>query len=645
MLGALTVVLLTAQVSIIPKPVSLTMGEGSFPITAQTMIVAPKEESALAQHIRDWLKPAMGFEMEVRTKKAKNCIELKLNSKLQDLGTEGYTLVVDEDGVHIEAFGEAGLFYGFQTLRQLLPSDIYRKSPIRDDWQVPCVSIRDYPRFSWRGSHIDVARHFMPKEFLLKYIDLLAMHKMNVLHLHLTDDQGWRIEIKKYPKLTEVGSVSDFANQPVTGSDGEPHIDSQPHGGFYTQDDIREIVAYAADRFITVVPEIEMPGHCQAAIAAYPELGNTAQQLQVGTTYGVSDNVFNVNDSTIKFLEDVLDEVMALFPSRYIHTGGDEVPKTQWHNSPAAQAKMKALGLTNEDQLQSWFVQQIDNYLTAHGRVLVGWDEILEGGLASGATVMSWRGLDGGIAAAQAGHDVVMAPGDWTYFDKYQSRFREQEPQAIGGYLPLKTVYDYNPVPPSLTPDQAKHILGAQCQLWSEYIPNPKQMEYMAFPRLCALSEVLWTPQDSRDYDGFYSRLQSHLDRLAILDVNYRKLTADSVASVGSWKSGDMTEQFTEHEWDVTPKIDGESVYVAYFSYSGGADRLDIQWAELLQDGQPISRDTHDGTTGGADKDNEYVLQVYTFKPGAKYTLRAYVRTDGGNDSNGDIFLFKKKAP
>ena len=645
MLPTILAVLAAPSISIIPKPVSLEPGVGAFEITPKTVLVAPKSEIVLAAHMRDWLKPALGYELEIKTKKTKQSIELKINSKLTQLGLEGYRLKVEPEGIQIEAPAEAGLFYGFQTLRQLLPADIYRKAPVGTGWEVPCVTIEDHPRFPWRGSHIDVARHFMPKEFIFKFIDLLAMHKMNSLHIHLTDDQGWRIEIKKYPKLTEIGSVNDFGGPKPASSDGEEHAGSQPHGGYYTQNDIREIVAYAADRFINVVPEIEMPGHSQAAIASYPELGNTGKQVGLMNTWGVSENVYNVEDSTILFLQGVLDEVIALFPSKFIHIGGDEVPKNQWHDSAAAQARMKSLGLKDEDELQSWFVKQMDAYLTSKGRRLLGWDEILEGGLAPGATVMSWRGIDGGIAAAKAGHDVVMAPGDWTYFDHYQSRFREQEPLAIGGYVPIQKVYGYEPVPDALTPEEAKHVLGAQCQLWSEYIPQPKQMEYMAFPRLCAMAEVDWSPKESRNYDDFLTRLPGELERLSILDVNYRKPDKDNQIAVGSWKSGDMTEQFSVHEWDLGTNVPDAAVYVAYFSYSGGACRLDIEWAELLEDGVPVSRDTHAGTTGGDDRGNEYVLQVYTFKPGAKYTLRASVRTDGGTDSTGDIFLFRKKSP
>jgi hexosaminidase len=300
--------------------------------------------------------------------------------------------------------------------------------------------------------------------------------------------------------------------------------DGTPHGGFYTQDDIREIVAYAQERFVNVLPEIEMPGHAQAAIAAYPELGNTDVPLKVYTTWGINENVFNVNESTFSFLENVLEEVLALFPSTFIHIGGDEVPKTQWRASPEAQARMRELGLANEEELQSYFIRHMDEFLTQRGRRLVGWDEILEGGLASNATVMSWRGEKGGIAAARAGHDVVMAPNHYTYFDYYQSENRDQEPLAIGGHVPLQRVYDYDPVPAVLSREAARHVLGAQGQLWTEYMPNYQQVEYMAFPRLCALAEVVWTPPQRKDYQGFLSRLASHLKRLDVLDTNYRKL-------------------------------------------------------------------------------------------------------------------------
>lgn len=509
-------------ISIIPEPLTISSGSGCFYLTAQTNIVATGSLRKLGYQLRQNLEAATGYPLPLVQRGGRNSIRLRIKPSLGKLGNEGYALSVSPEGVEIAAFQPAGVFYGIQSLRQLLPADIFRRAKFDNaEWAIPCVSIEDRPRFGWRGMHVDVGRHFMPKEFLFKFIDLIALHKMNVLHLHLTEDQGWRIEIKKYPKLTAIGA---WRKETMAGHYEENRFDGIPYGGYYTQEDIREIVRYAEDRYINVMPEIEMPGHSQAAIAAYPEFGNTGKQLEVETKWGVSENVFNVDDRTVDFLKDVLDEVLELFPSKFVHIGGDEVPKTQGHNSPGAQAKMKKLGLKDEHELQSWFVEQMDQYLAAKGRRLVGWDEILEGGLASGATVMSWRGQEGGIAAAKAGHDVVMTPGDSTYFDHYQSRDRKAEGVAIGGYLPLEHVYAYEPVPKELTPEEAKHVLGAQGQLWTEYIADPKRLEYMAFPRTCAISEVLWTEPSAKNYAGFLERLGEHLKRLSILDVNYRKL-------------------------------------------------------------------------------------------------------------------------
>jgi len=509
-------------ISIVPQPVSLVHNGGTFSLNSKTTIVASRALEAMGRQLQRDLSPATGLDLNVVKRGNSNAIRLKTSNSLSKLGPEGYRLEVKADSVEISAFKPAGVFYGIQSLRQLLPVESFRKAKVDGiAWTAPCVTVEDQPRFSWRGLHIDVGRHFMPKEFLLKFIDLIALHKMNVMHLHLTEDQGWRIEIKKYPKLTSIGSKR---KETMAGHYEENRYDGTPHSGFYTQDDIREIVKYAEDRFVDVMPEIEMPGHSQAAIAAYPELGNTGKQLEVGTHWGVYDNVYNANDTTIHFLQDVLTEVLSLFPSKFIHIGGDECPKTQWHASPEAQAKIKQLGLKDEHELQSWFIHQMDAFLAAKGRRLVGWDEILEGGLAPGATVMSWRGEQGGIAAAKAGHDVIMTPGDSTYFDHYQSRDHKAEGVAIGGFLPLEKVYAYEPVPKELTAEEAKHVLGAQGQLWTEYIPDAKRLEYMAFPRACALAEVLWTPAKEKNYPDFLTRMSAHLERLSILDVNYRKL-------------------------------------------------------------------------------------------------------------------------
>lgn len=521
LLSTLATLAMAPALNLLPMPAKVTPGEGTFEIDAETRIVAQSELRPVAESFRQWVSPPTGAPLEITNRGGGNAIHLRLDAGLKRLGDEGYRLVVRPDRVEVHAAAPAGVFYGLQTFRQMLPASVFRKAGAGGGpWSAPCVEIEDQPRFRWRGMHLDVARHFMPKNFVLRFIDLLAAHKMNTLHWHLTDDQGWRIEIRRYPKLTAIGA---WRTDTMRTYDPKTYW-GMPHGGFYTQEDIREVVAYAKARFVNVVPEIEMPGHAQAAIAAYPELGNTGKQLQVATGFGVIDDVFNVEDSTIQFLQNVLAEVIELFPSPFIHIGGDECPKTQWKASAKAQAKRTALGLKDEHELQSWFIKQMDAFLDSRGRRLIGWDEILEGGLAEGATVMSWRGMQGGIDSAKAGHDVVMTPTSHTYFDYYQSKNTKAEPHAIGGFLPLETVYAFEPVPESLTPEEARRVLGAQGQLWSEYIPTPRHAEYMAFPRACALAEVTWSPKEARDWASFEARLRAHLERLTALDVNFRKL-------------------------------------------------------------------------------------------------------------------------
>jgi hexosaminidase len=523
-------------IAVIPQPTRLAQGSGEFVIDERTVIWTDDASAKLGQQLAAYLAPATGFTLAVRTggDAPARSIELRRDASLAPtLGGEGYRLEAQPGRVIAQAAEPAGLFYAIQTIRQLLPPEISRSSthpPAAGSraavrWTIPAVEIEDMPRFQWRGAHLDVGRHFMPKEFVKKYIDLLALHKMNSFHWHLTEDQGWRIEIKKYPRLTEVGA---WRKETVVGrlsrDSTKNTYDGKRHGGFYTQDDVREVVAYAAERFVNVVPEIEMPGHAQAAIAAYPWLGNNPnRQLEVWNRWGVSENILNAEPRTIAFMQDVLAEVLELFPSRFIHVGGDEAVKTQWRSSPRAQARIRELGLKNEAELQSWFIHQMDTYLTSRGRRLVGWDEILEGGLAPGATVMSWRGEKGGVAAARAGHDVVMAPTTYTYLDYYQSANRDSEPLAIGGLLPLDSVYGYEPIPADLEPQYAKHVLGAQGQLWTEYMPTSQQVEYMAFPRMTALAEVVWTPRERKDLADFRRRLDVHLRRLDALQVNYRK--------------------------------------------------------------------------------------------------------------------------
>jgi hexosaminidase len=519
-------------ISVVPLPTRLAPGHGAFALRASTQIVSDAPLRARGRQLASMLAPATGFDLPVRVgaPPASPHIALRLQKTLaRTLGDEGYRLQVTPRAITIRAAAPAGVFYAIQTLRQLLPPEIFREGRVDGlKWSVPVVTIEDVPRFRWRGAHLDVSRHFQPKEFVKKYLDLLALHKMNRFHWHLTDDQGWRLEIKQYPKLTE---VAGWRKETLIGRDrgdrqegGAPQYDGKLHGGFYTQDDVREVVAYAAERFITVVPEIEMPGHSQAVISAYPELGCAEDAVEPRTRWGVSPYLLNAEPSTIAFMQNVLGEVLQLFPSPWIHVGGDEAVKTQWKASARIQARIAELGLKNEDELQSWFIRQMDAFLTGKGRRLIGWDEILEGGLAENATVMSWRGIDGAVAAARGGHDAVLTPTSHTYFDYYQAKDTAREPLAIGNFLPLDRVYTWEPMPSSLEPEYQKHMLGVQGQLWTEYMPGPKAVEYMAFPRLTALAEVAWTPTEQRKLDDFLRRMGPHLQRLRILDVNFRPL-------------------------------------------------------------------------------------------------------------------------
>lgn len=511
------------DISVVPNPVHLTRTDGVFVLQSDTRLMVDDANAALGRDLNQMLGPATGFNLIVdSTDRPRNVIRLQLDSSLTSLGNEGYRLVVWPQAVTIRAAGPAGIFYGLQTLRQLLPPQIFSATKVDHlAWNIPCVEIEDYPRLRWRGMMLDCSRHFMDKQFVERFIDLLAIHKMNSFHWHLTDDQGWRIEIKQYPKLTSIGA---WRNQTLVGHEGTQPVvyDGTPYGGFYTQDDIREVVRYAADRYVNVVPEIEMPGHSAAAIAAYPELGCTDKPVDVWTTWGVNHNILNPQESTIVFYQNVLGEVLDLFPSKFIHLGGDEVPLDQWNDNPAVQARIKELGLKDAAALQRYMLRRMEQYLQSKGRRLVGWDEILDPDLPPDAVVMSWRGVKQGVAAAAAGHDVVMAPLESTYFDHYQSKDLANEPLAIGGYLPLENVYKFEPIPPDMAADDAAHILGSQGQIWTEYIPTPQRVEYMAYPRACALAEVFWSPISARDYADFTTRLSIHLQRLAELKVNYR---------------------------------------------------------------------------------------------------------------------------
>ena len=508
------------KTAIVPQPVDLREVGPDFLLNAETRLCLGDRTAGIGRLLRERLSLATGFAFSTGegTDGNGNAIVLQIDERL---GESAYELLVNSDGVRIRGGDEAGLFHGTQTLTQLLPPQIFRRTPVPGaTWPVPGVEISDRPRFAWRGMMLDVSRHFFGVEAVLKLIDILALQRMNVLHLHLTDDQGWRMEIKRYPLLTEVGAwrASSMIGRADESRDEPTRYDMAPHGGFFTQEDLREIVAYATSRYITVVPEIDVPGHSQAAIAAYPWLGNTGEQLQVWTDWGINPHVLNVSDETLAFYQGVFEEVVSVFPGVFVHIGGDECPKDEWRTSPTAQTRMRELGLADEDQLQSWFVRQLGKFLTARGRRLVGWDEILEGGLAPGATVMSWRGEAGGIAAARAGHDVVMAPDPVTYLYHQQSDDPGTEPPGVPPQVDLRTVYTYDPVPVELTAAEARHVLGTQCQMWTEFVVSPRQMQQMVFPRLCAFSEVAWGNRGG-SFEEFESRLRVHVERLRVLDV------------------------------------------------------------------------------------------------------------------------------
>ncbi|MDW5326575.1 beta-N-acetylhexosaminidase [Plantactinospora sp. KLBMP9567] len=510
----------------LPRPAHTVEGSGSFELGPATTLGAESSCAGVARLLRETLSRSTGLPLPAPSPgdgarsgggavAGGGSIALAVDPAL---AAEGYHLRVRPDGVTITGGAPAGVFYGTQTLLQLLPPGVHRRARVSaDPWRVPAVEISDAPRFGWRGCMLDVARHFMPVAGVLRLVDLLAAHKLNVLHLHLTDDQGWRVQIRRYPRLTEVGA---WRPESMVGSRQHERFDGRPHGGYYRQDDLREIVGYAAERFVTVVPEIDLPGHTQAAIAAYPELGNDPGELvAVSTRWGISRRVLNVSDQTLDFVRHVLDEVMELFPGRHIGIGGDECDKSEWRVSPAAQRRRTELGLRDEDELQSWFVRQLQRHLAANGRVLFGWDEVLEGGLPGEATVAAWRGPALAVAAARAGHDVVSCWDTSAYLD-YRQSDRPDEPVPVGTVLTVADVRAFEPVPAEL-PAQLRHrIVGAQCNLWTEHADNPRAVDYLAFPRLSAFAEAVWSAPDTMD--GFDDRLREHLDRLDALGVEYR---------------------------------------------------------------------------------------------------------------------------
>ncbi len=519
----------TSEVVLIPKPQQMEVHKGTFSFDKNTGLFFESEFEIAGNFLQEFLQAGVGFQLPKKSKnKAQIIIEKDANQP-----AEGYSLNISKSKIVIKASDASGAFYAIQTIRQLLPPSLETpQNPAstgsaqrelgNKTFLVPKLTITDFPKFRYRGMHLDVARHFFDKEFVKKYIASMAMLKMNYFHWHLTEDQGWRIEIQQYPKLTSIGA---FREETRIGhyEDKPERYDGKRYGGFYTQEDIKEVVAFAAEHNVIIIPEIEMPGHAQAAISSYPELGCTGEQIPVATTWGVFEDIYCPKEETFTFLENVLSEVIALFPGEYIHIGGDEAPKLRWKNCEHCQKLIKDLDLKDEDGLQSYFIHRIEEFVNSKGKKMIGWDEILEGGLAPNATVMSWRGMQGGIDAAKQKHDVIMTPVSHAYLDYYQSENLD-EPTAIGGFLPLKQVYSLNPIPHELTEEEGKYILGAQANVWTEYIPTTEQVEYMVFPRILAMSEVVWSGPSKnfdKDYPDFFSRVEVFMKRLDALDINY----------------------------------------------------------------------------------------------------------------------------
>ena len=517
------------QVIPLPQEVSLTQ-ENPFKLNENVLIAYPENNALLqrnAEFLSEYIQQATNYAPKTKAiaagEQVKNAIVLGLDPGIAN--KEGYVLTTTPEGISINGQTENGVFYGIQTLRKSIPAEAKEATIL-----IPAGEIKDEPRFSYRGMHLDVGRHFFPKEFMKKYIDLLALHNMNTFHWHLTDDQGWRIEIKKYPKLTEIGSQR---SRTVIGRNTQEY-DNTPYGGFFTQEEAKEIVKYAQERYITVIPEVDLPGHMLAALAAYPEMGCTGGPYEVCPRWGVFEDVLCIgNDQTMQFLEDVMSEIIEIFPSKYVHIGGDEAPRTRWEKCPKCQARIKAEGLkadknhTAEDRLQSYCMTRIEEFLNSKGRQIIGWDEILEGDVAPNATVMSWRGMEGGIKAAQLGHDVIMTPTSFCYFDYYQTADTKDEPLGIGGYVPIEKVYSLEPVPAALTEEQSKHILGAQANLWTEYIHSSEHVEYMVLPRMAALAEVQWTQPEKKDFKDFTKRLARLMKFYQRDGFNYAKHVFD----------------------------------------------------------------------------------------------------------------------
>lgn len=621
---------------IVPAPRIATVADGAFPLTAETRIVTDGSDAvqSVASLLAERLRTATGFPLPVQSPRASsaadNTIVLRLGGSDPALGHEGYALEVTPRRVTITAPGHSGLLYGTQTLRQMLPPQVESRTKAAGvAWDIPAGRVYDYPRYPWRGLLVDSSRHIQSVPFLLRTLDLMAYHKMNVFHWHITDDPGWRMESKKYPRLTQVGAWRTERN-------------GDRYGGFYTQDEIRKVVRYAAERGITVVPEIEMPGHSAGALAAYPFLACKPGNYEV---YRVSEGIASVcpgKESTYRFFQEVLDETMTLFPSKIIHIGGDEVDKRPWRECPDCQATIRQHNLADEDALQHHFIKRMAEYLESKGRRLMGWNEIMQGGpLPKGVVMQQWVDPQSGAVAARAGNDVVISPTAWAYFDySYDT-------------IPLRKVYEAEPTPAGLTPEERKRVLGPQGNLWTETRPTDASVDDYTWPRLIALAEVGWSAPERRDWDDFQSRMRTaHYDRLALRGLGDLALTGDALKArllahsvfnagkpVGTWTPQTVSEAFKDMEWDITPHIAGPGPYEVRMAYDAGASGLQLKGAWLLEDGREVASDIHDGFTGHRAESNRFRLPLEAYKPGARYTVRVRARADAGTDSHGRLWL------
>ena len=649
---------------IIPLPQQITLGTGQFtlceaqsaPVAASVRILADAASRQNAEYLATALFRSTGRRFRIDSTDgvaaAPGTILLTTNASMQSLGGEGYELTVDTNSVVVRAPGQAGVFYGIQTILQLLPPEIYSPRPGAGvSWTMPCLYIKDSPRFAWRGWMLDSVRHFFTVDEVKRFIDSMAMHKLNVFHWHLDDDSGWRLEIKKWPLLTEVGGWRTDMMFGLNPRASMAWREDGMYGGFYTQAEAREIVEYAAQRHIMVVPEIEMPGHSSSALAAYPQFAcgcascyNGPYSLNVTSYVG---GVFCIaRPETLEFLKDVLTEVMDVFPGPYIHIGGDEVRFNNWQNHSLDQQRTNELGISSMQVYQGHFTQQIADWVKSQGRVMMGWSEIMNGGLVTNAALMDWKnGADSrAMQAATNRQPVVMCPSATLYINKYETGtgsygegvIWSNEPPAQPGLVTLPAVYAFEPIPSGLPPAFTNYILGAQGNSWTEFIPSLQNMEFRIYPRLSAIAEVSWTQPSLKNWTGFTNRLTTHKQRLECAGINFNP--SQTPPQLGAWNSSMVSTTYQVVEWDVTTGITDAGEVDVSFCYKSGANGLDIAWAALVENGVEVDRDTHAGWTGYTPKAAVYVLRLRAYRPGAVYTLRASAASRGGTHANGIIY-------